>query len=104
LRRRRSKRISGAKARFEAVTPQEWSHKVLPECRGKAQGAVAQLRTLGIRVELRRGELLAFTLEDTEVETARARCSRFVNGGRHNRRLPGKGLRSRDRGGTSRRQ
>ena len=50
------------------MTRQEWSHKVIPECRAKAQEAVAQLRALGIRVELRRGDLLVFTLEDTEID------------------------------------
>ena len=47
---------------------QEWSHKVVPECQGQAQEAVARMRALGIRVELRRGDRLVFDLEDTEID------------------------------------
>ena len=50
------------------MTRREWRHKVLPECRGKAQEAVAQLRALGIQVELRRGDWLVFDLEETEID------------------------------------
>ena len=49
--------------RVQRVTRQEWRHKVLPEYRGQAQEAVAQLRALGIQVELRRGDWLVFDLE-----------------------------------------
>ena len=50
------------------MTRQEWRHKVLPEHRGKAQEAVAQMRALGFRVELRRDGLLVFTIEDTVID------------------------------------
>jgi len=49
------------------VNREEWRYKVSPEFRGKAQEAVAQLRALGILVELRRDNLV-FTLEDTEID------------------------------------
>ena len=61
-------RKSGAKARFRPVNPEEWRYQVRPECLGKAQEAVAQLRALGMRVELRRGDLLVFTIGDTGVD------------------------------------
>ena len=47
---------------------EEWQYKVRAECRGKAQEAVAQMRALGIRVELRRGDLLVFTIEDAVID------------------------------------
>jgi hypothetical protein len=50
------------------VNPEEWQYKVRPECRGKAQEAVAQMRALGFRVELRRGDLLVFTIEHTVID------------------------------------
>lgn len=50
------------------VSQQEWRYRLLPECRGKAQEAVAQMRALGLRVELRRADSLVFELEDTEVD------------------------------------
>jgi hypothetical protein len=50
------------------VTRQEWRHQVLAECRGQAQEAVAQLRALGIQVELRRGDWLVFDLEETQID------------------------------------
>jgi hypothetical protein len=50
------------------VNRDEWRYKVRPEYRGRAQEAVAQLRALGIRVELRHGDALIFTLEDTEID------------------------------------
>jgi hypothetical protein len=59
---------SGARARFRAVNPEEWRYKVRPECLGKAQEAVAQMRALGFRVELRRGDLLVFTIEHTVID------------------------------------
>jgi hypothetical protein len=49
--------------RVQRVTRQEWRHKVLPEYRGQAQETVAQLRALGIQVELRHGDWLVFDLE-----------------------------------------
>jgi hypothetical protein len=49
------------------VNPEERRYKVYPECRGKAQEAVAQMRALGFRVELRR-DLLVFTIEDTVID------------------------------------
>jgi len=50
------------------VTRQEWRHKVLPECRGKAQEVVAQLRALGIRIELTRDDWLVIHLEDIWID------------------------------------
>ena len=50
------------------MDPEEWRYKVRPECLGKAQEAVAQMRALGMRVELRRDDLLVFTIEDAEVD------------------------------------
>jgi hypothetical protein len=50
------------------VNREEWQLKVRPECRGKAQEAVAQMRALGFRVELRRGDLLVFTTEHTVLD------------------------------------
>jgi hypothetical protein len=47
---------------------EEWRWKILPECRGKAEEAVAQLRALGLRVELRRGNSLVFELEDHPID------------------------------------
>ena len=61
-------RKSGAKARFRPVNPEEWRYQVRPECLGKAQESVAQMRALGMRVELRRGDLLVFTIGDTGVD------------------------------------
>jgi len=59
---------SGTKTKFRSVNPEEWQYRVRPECRGKAQEAVAQMRALGFRVELRRGDLLVFTLEHTVID------------------------------------
>jgi hypothetical protein len=50
------------------VNPEEWQYKVRPECRRQAQEAVAQMRALGFRVELRRGDLLVFTVEHTVLD------------------------------------
>jgi hypothetical protein len=50
------------------VNPEEWQYKVRAECRGQAQEAVAQMRALGFRVELRRGDLLVITIEHTVVD------------------------------------
>lgn len=49
------------------MSPEERRYKIRPECRGKAQEAVAQMRALGFRVELRR-DLLVFTIEDTVID------------------------------------
>ena len=49
--------------RVQRMTRQEWRHRILPEYRSQAQEAVAQLRALGIQVELRRGDWLVFDLE-----------------------------------------
>jgi hypothetical protein len=46
----------------------EWRRKVLPEYRLRAQEAVAQLRAVGIRAELRRDDWLVFDLHDVEVD------------------------------------
>ena len=59
---------SWAKAKLRHVNREEWRYEVRPEFRGKAQEAVAQMRALGILVELRRGDLLVFTIEDTEID------------------------------------
>jgi hypothetical protein len=37
---------------------QEWRRKVIPSCLAQAQEAVAQLRSRGIRADLRRDELV----------------------------------------------
>ena len=50
------------------MTPEEWRYKVRSECRGQAQEAVAQMRALGFRVELRRGDLLVFSIEHTVID------------------------------------
>ena len=50
------------------MNPDELRYKVRPECRGQAQEAVAQMRALGFRIELRRGDLLVFTIEDTVID------------------------------------
>jgi len=51
------------------MTPsKQWRQKILPECRGAAQEAVAQMRALGIRVELTRGDWLVFELEDLLID------------------------------------
>ena len=50
------------------MNAEEWRYQVRPECLGKAQEAVAQMRALGMRVELRRGDLLVFTIGDTGVD------------------------------------
>ena len=50
------------------MNPEEWRYQVRPECLGKAQESVAQMRALGMRVELRRGDLLVFTIGDTGVD------------------------------------
>ena len=47
---------------------EEWRYKLRPECRAKAQEAVAQMRALGLRVELQRGDLLVLTVEDTIID------------------------------------
>lgn len=64
----RCPRVGGAQTKFRSVNRDEWRYKVRPECRGKAQEAVAQLRALGIRAELR-GDTLLLTLEDTEIDS-----------------------------------
>jgi hypothetical protein len=46
----------------------EWRRKILPECRAEAQEAVAQMRALGIRVELTRGDWLVFELDDLMID------------------------------------
>jgi hypothetical protein len=51
------------------MTRKEWQYKIRPECRGKAQESVAQMRAQGIRVDLRRGDLLVFTIEETEIDS-----------------------------------
>jgi hypothetical protein len=51
------------------MTGEEWQYKIRPECRGKAQEAVAQMRAQGIRVDLRRGDLLVFTIVETEIDS-----------------------------------
>ena len=55
---------------------QEWRRKVIPSCLAQAQEAVAQLRSRGIRAELRRDDLV-FDLrlearEDPDVVVAEA--------------------------------
>ena len=62
---RRVAGTAGAKAKFRPVNPEEWRYQVRPECLGKAQEAVAQMRALGLLVELRRGNLLVVAIEDT---------------------------------------
>jgi hypothetical protein len=59
---------SGFRERFQAVNPDELRYKLRPECRGKAQEAVAQMRALGFWIELQRGDLLVFTIEDTVID------------------------------------
>ena len=46
----------------------EWRLNVLSECRQQAQEAVAQMRALGLRVELTRRDALVFQLEDIEID------------------------------------
>ena len=43
----------------------EWRREILPDCLGKAQEAIARLRSQGIRVELK-GNWLVFDLGDTQ--------------------------------------
>ena len=50
------------------MSPEEWKYKVRPECRGKAEEGVAQMRALGMRDELRRDDVLVFSLEDTVID------------------------------------
>jgi hypothetical protein len=50
------------------VNPEERRYKFRPECLGKAQEAVAQMRALGFWVELRRGDLLVLTIEHTVID------------------------------------
>jgi ketosteroid isomerase-like protein len=59
---------SGAKPKLRPVNGGERQYRVRPECRAKAQEAVAQMRALGLRVELQRGDLLVFTVEDTIID------------------------------------
>jgi ketosteroid isomerase-like protein len=58
----------GAKAKLRPVNGVERQYRVRPECRAQAQEAVAQMRALGLRVELQRGDLLVFTVEDTIID------------------------------------
>jgi hypothetical protein len=58
------------------MAQQEWRRKVIPSCLGQAQEAVAQLRSRGIRADLRR-DLLVFDLrleagEDPDTVVAEA--------------------------------
>jgi hypothetical protein len=58
------------------MAQQEWRRKVIPSCLGQAQEAVAQLRSRGIRADLRR-DVLVFDLrlearEDPDTAVAEA--------------------------------
>jgi hypothetical protein len=64
--------------------------QVRPKVAGRAQEAVAQMRALGFRVELRRGDLLVFTIEHTVIDDRAAETLERVVRDRMNRAPRGK--------------
>jgi hypothetical protein len=50
------------------MTADQRRWKLRPECRGAAQEAIAQMRALGLRVELQRGDWLVFELEHLVID------------------------------------